>query len=109
MAGVIAAAMAAAPAATLLTVPIANASTCPAGEIEDLYTDVCVPEMSPNVAGGNYPTVVAGALPSGTNINELPSVAGVPCTGANSGQCIGLEESQNVPHVTPHSTLSSSP
>lgn len=98
------------PTATLFTMPIANAETsCPAGETEDLYTDSCIPEMSPNVAGGNWPTESSGVLPSGTGTNELPEVAGVPCTGANSGQCIGLEESQNVPQVTPHSTLSSSP
>lgn len=110
-AGGVAVAMAAIPAATLFTMPVANATTCPAGEIEDLYTDACTPELSPNVPGGNWPTQppATGALPSGAGMNQLPEVAGVPCTGANTGQCIGLEESQNVPHVTPHSTLSSSP
>ena len=107
VAGGIATAMAVMPTAMLFTMPVANATTCPAGEIEDLYTDACVPEMSPNVAGGNWPTVVSGALPSPTG--GLPEVSGVPCTGANSGQCIGLEESQGMPHVSPHSTLSSSP
>jgi len=35
-------------------------------------------------------------------------VQGVPCTGRNTGECIGLEEEQG-PAVEPHSELSSSP
>jgi len=83
---------------------------CPAGEVEDIYIGECVPEMAPNTPGGNYPT------PAGTGITystpgdsgSLPEVQGVPCTGANTGQCIGLQENQ-VPAVVPHSSISSSP
>jgi hypothetical protein len=105
LAGGFAVAIAAAPAVAILTVSPADSMSplaCPSGETEDLYTDNCVPEMSPNVPGGNYPTEIPGG--------SLPEVSGIPCTGANSGQCIGLEEEQgNVPQVTPHSSLSSSP
>ena len=102
----IAIAISAAPAIAFLTLspagPAPAVAQCPAGETEDLFTDNCVPEMAPNVPGGNYPTEIPGG--------NLPEVSGVPCTGANSGQCIGLEEEQgNVPQVTPHSSLSSSP
>ena len=90
--------------------PAGSAVACPAGEVEDIYIGECVPEMAPNTPGGNYPT------PAGTGITystpgdsgSLPEVQGVPCTGANTGQCIGLQEDQ-VPAVEPHSSISSSP
>ena len=92
---------AAAPAATLLFLPRGMPSaSCPAGESEDLYTDVCVPEVAPNAAGGNWPSGGMG---------PLPEVSGIPCTGANTGECIGLRESQGPGFVPPHSSLSSSP
>lgn len=99
-------AVAAAPAAAFIAIPSSAGApvvtACPAGETEDLYTDNCTPELSPNVAGGAYPTVPAGGT--------VPEVQGVPCTGRNTGECIGLQESEgNMPMVTPHSELSSSP
>jgi hypothetical protein len=106
LAGGFAFAIAAAPAGAFLAMPATGAAShvaaCPAGESEDLYTDNCVPEMVPNVAGGSYATPVAGG--------SLPEVDGIPATGANSGQILGLEENQaDVPDVTPHSSISSSP
>ncbi|MCV7230786.1 intersectin-EH binding protein Ibp1 [Mycolicibacterium komossense] len=106
LAGGFAVAVAAAPAVAFAVMPSAGIAThvaaCPAGETEDLYTDNCTPEMAPNVPGGNYAT----AVPGGT----LPEVAGVPVTGGNSGTILGLEENQaDVPDVTPHSSISSSP
>jgi hypothetical protein len=106
LAGGFALAVAAAPAAAFAVMPSPASAThvaaCPAGESEDLYTDNCVPEMSPNVPGGNFET----ATPGGT----LPEVQGVPVTGGNSGSILGLEENQaDVPDVTPHSSISSSP
>jgi hypothetical protein len=103
VAGGFAIAVAAAPAVAFAAMPSTGSATpvaaCPAGESEDLYTDNCTPEMTPNVPGGNYPT-------SGS----LPEVAGIPVTGGNSGTIIGLEENQaSVPDVSPSSTLSSSP
>jgi hypothetical protein len=105
LAGGFAVAIAAAPAVALFSVPAASPSApiagCPNGETEDLYTDVCTPELVPNQPGGvNYST------PGDTN--SLPEISGVPCTGHNTGECIGLSEEQ-APNVVPQSTLSSSP
>ncbi len=112
LAGGFALAIAAAPAAAFLTMPSAGPAlaACPAGETEDLYTDACIPELSPNVPGGNFPTAAPGGITYSTpgDPNSLPEIDGIPCTGRNSGQCIGLSEDQ-VPDVTPHSSLSSSP
>jgi hypothetical protein len=107
-------AIAAAPAAAFFAVPsgapAGNAIACPAGESEDLYTDQCIPEMVPNQPGGNYPTPTGTGITFSTpgDANSLPEVQGIPCTGANTGQCIGLQENE-VPAVTPHSSISSSP
>jgi hypothetical protein len=94
----------AAPAIAVVTVsnPSTPVAQCPSGEEEDLYTGVCVPHTVPN----------SGATFSGIAGNpDLPSVDGVPCTGHNSGQCIGLsEESEDLgPEPLPRSTVSSSP
>lgn len=116
LAGGFSIAIAAAPAVAFFAspagAPAGPAIACPAGESEDLYTDQCIPEMVPNQPGGNYPTTSSG----GGNItystpgdpNSLPEVQGIPCTGRNTGQCIGLQENQ-VPAVSPHSSISSSP
>jgi hypothetical protein len=102
VAGGFAIAIAAAPVTALAFLPpVAPVASCPAGESEDLYTDVCVPEVSPNVPGGNWPS---------GNQSPLPEVRGIPCTGGNTGECIGLQESEaGTPVVRPHSSLSSSP
>jgi len=113
LAGGLSIAIAAAPAAVFVmssNAPAGSAVACPAGEVEDIYIGECVPEMAPNTPGGNYPT------PAGTGITystpgdsgSLPEVQGIPCTGANTGQCIGLQENQ-VPAVEPRSSISSSP
>ncbi|KAA0109301.1 intersectin-EH binding protein Ibp1 [Mycolicibacterium sp. P1-5] len=109
-------AIAAAPAVAFFAAPsgapAGSAIACPAGESEDLYTDQCIPELVPNQPGGNYPTtsnggsIVTDSTPGDSS--SLPEVQGIPCTGANTGQCIGLQENQ-VPAVTPHSSISSSP
>ncbi|BBY64612.1 intersectin-EH binding protein Ibp1 [Mycolicibacterium helvum] len=116
LAGGFSIAIAAAPAVAFLAspadAPAGPAIACPAGESEDLYTDQCIPEMVPNQPGGNYPTPTSssGNVTSSTpgDSSSLPEVQGIPCTGANTGQCIGLQEDQ-VPAVTPHSSISSSP
>src|SRR6478609_9354233 len=96
LAGGFSIAIAAAPAVAFFAspagAPAGSAIACPAGESEDLYTDQCIPEMVPNQPGGKYPT----ATPGGGNTtystpgdsNSLPEVQGIPCTGANTGQCI---------------------
>ena len=104
LAGGFAVAVAAAPAIAVVTIPSASVplAQCPSGEEEDLFTGACVPHTVPN----------SGASFSGIPGNpDLPSIDGVPCTGHNSGQCIGLaEEAQDLgPAPVPHSTVSSSP
>jgi hypothetical protein len=104
LAGGFAVAMAAAPASAVVTTPSASAplAQCPSGEEEDLYTGICVPHTVPN-SGAAFSSIPGNP--------DLPSIDGVPCTGHNSGQCIGLsEESQDLgPEPVPHPTVSSSP
>jgi hypothetical protein len=102
LAGGFAVAIAAAPAVAAFTIPTVTGpavAACPNGETEDIYTGECTPEMVPN-----SPEVQSS--PGG-----LPQVAGIPCTGANSGQCIGLSEDEQAagPQPVPHSSVSSSP
>jgi hypothetical protein len=102
LAGGFAVAIAAAPAVAAVTVPATAApsvAACPNGETEDIYTGECTPEMVPN-------SPEFQSSPGG-----LPSVDGIPCTGGNSGQCIGLSEEEQAagPMPVPHSTVSSSP
>jgi hypothetical protein len=102
IAGGFAVAVAAAPAIAVFAVPGASVplAQCPAGEEEDLYTGVCLPHTVPNSPLSSIP-----GNPS------LPAVDGIPCTGANSGQCIGLSEEEQAmgPQPVPRSTVSSSP
>ncbi|MCV7363620.1 intersectin-EH binding protein Ibp1 [Mycolicibacterium neworleansense] len=96
----IAAAIASAPALTVLAAPSASAATsCPNGETEDTYTGVCVPDLVPN-------SPEFSSAPG-----QLPQIDGIPCTGGNSGQCIGLAEEQQAqgPQPVPQSTVGSSP
>jgi hypothetical protein len=102
LAGGFAVAVAAAPAIAVVTVPSASVplAQCPAGEEEDTFTGVCIPHTVPNSPLSSIP-----------GNPDLPSVEGVPCTGHNSGQCIGLSEEEEAmgPQPVPRSTVSSSP
>jgi hypothetical protein len=105
LAGGFAVAVAAAPAVAVFAVPTAGTSApsitaCADGESEDTFTGVCVPDLVPNSPA------VGETSPGG-----LPEVDNIPCTGANSGQCIGLSEEQQSegPMAVPHSSVSSSP
>jgi hypothetical protein len=103
LAGGFAVAVAVAPAVAVVAVPTNSAPTiaaCPGGESEDTFTGECVPDLVPN-------SPEAGQ----TSPGGLPEINGIPCTGANSGQCIGLSEEQQSegPMAVPHSSVSSSP
>jgi hypothetical protein len=103
LAGGFAVAVAAAPAIAIVTIPSASVlAQCPAGEEEDTFTGICLPHTVPN-SGASFSSIPGNP--------DLLSVDGVPCTGHNSGQCIGLaEESEAMgPQPVPHSTVSSSP
>lgn len=104
LAGGFAVAIAAAPAVAMFAVSTNGGSApsitaCPNGETEDQFTNICVPDIVPNSPNYSSTSPVGG----------LPEVNGVPCTGANTGQCIGLGEEQQPPVVVPHSEVSSSP
>jgi hypothetical protein len=104
LAGGFAVAVAAAPAIAVFTIPSTSVplAQCPAGEEEDTFTGVCVPHTVPNSGA------VFSSIPGNPS---LPAIDGIPCTGHNSGQCIGLaEESEAMgPQPVPRSTVSSSP
>lgn len=105
LAGGFAVAVAAAPLVAVLNVPSASVplAQCPAGEEEDLFTGICLPHTVPNSGTSPFSSIAGNP--------DLPSVDGIPCTGHNSGQCIGLaEESEAMgPQPVPRSTVSSSP
>src|SRR6478672_9524682 len=103
LAGGFAVAIAAAPAVAV-AIPSNSAPTiaaCPGGESEDTFTGECTPDLVPNSPEPGQTTAAGG----------LPEVDNIPCTGANSGQCIGLSEEQQSegPIAVPHSSVSSSP
>ena len=94
-------AIAATPALAAFTVPSVAApsvASCPSGESTDTFTGVCVPDLVPNSPEFGT-TAPAGGL---------PEVSGIPCTGANSGQCIGLSEDAPQ-YVPPTSSVGGSP
>jgi hypothetical protein len=110
LAGGFAVAVAAAPAIAVFAVPSDSVplAQCPAGEEEDQFTGVCIPHTVPN-AGSTFSSIPGN--PSLPAVN-LPGGGGsIPCTGHNSGQCIGLaEESQAMgPQAVPESTVGHSP
>ena len=51
----------------------APVAQCPSGEVHDPATGVCMP------------------IPAQ---GPLPEIRGIPCTGSNTGECIGLGEEQ---------------
>jgi hypothetical protein len=68
---------------------------------------MCSPDVVPNSpAQAPSPSAFGETSPGG-----LPEINGIPCTGGNSGQCIGLGEEQQAmgPQPVPHSSVSSSP
>ena len=103
IAGGFAVAVAAAPvtafAVPTATAPAPKVTACPSGESEDVFTGSCTPDLVPN--SPEFPSAASG----------LPEINGIPCTGGNSGQCIGLSEEQQAegPQPIPHSSVSSSP
>jgi|SRR5690349_319114 hypothetical protein len=100
VAGGLAMAVVAAPALTAFALPATTLADCPNGESEDLFTGMCTSDIAPNTASIN------NAAP-----DQLPQINGIPCTGGNSGQCIGLseEEQSQGPQPVPQSSVGSSP
>lgn len=81
--GAFALAVAAAPAVVAVAPETSTqVAECPPGYVTEPGSEVCV--VGP-------PQAQESAIPGNP---ALPEVDGVPCTGANTGQCIGLQESQ---------------
>jgi hypothetical protein len=101
LAGGFALAIAAGPAVAAFTAPVAMpgvlADDCSGGEEPDTFTGDCVPHTVPN-----SPFTTTGANP------DIPEIDGVPCTGADSGACIGLAEDAPQ-YQAPTSTVGSDP
>ena len=86
LAGGFAVAIAAAPAVAVFAVPTtstpAPVAECAMGDVQDPATGVCMPAPAQG---------------------SLPEIQGIPCTGANTGECIGLGEEQQPPQpMVPH-------
>jgi hypothetical protein len=100
-AGGLAIATVAAPTLFALSAPAATSlqltTNCPPGMTADRISGSCF-QGGDDAAPG--PVVVP---PS-----PLGSIDGIPCTGHNSGECIGLGEN-TAPQVQPHSSVGSSP
>jgi hypothetical protein len=102
LAGGFAVAVAAAPAIAAFTTPstgpAAHFAACPLGEEADTFTGVCLPHLVPN-----SPEI---STPLGNP--NIPEIDGIPCTGRNSGECIGLQEDAPA-YVPPTSSVGSEP
>jgi hypothetical protein len=102
LAGGFAVAIAAAPAVAVVAISTSapTIAACAGGESEDTFTGVCVPDLVPNSPEFGQ-----------TSPGGLPEVDNIPCTGANSGECIGLSEEEQAqgPQPEPRSSVSSSP
>jgi hypothetical protein len=104
LAGGFAVAIAAAPAVAVFAVPRASSTApiaaCTPGEEEDVFTTVCTPMLVPNSPFAPIP-----------GNPDIPAIGGIPCTGRDTGACIGLaEEAQDQgPQPVPRSIISSSP
>ena len=87
------------PAMTGSGTPLA---ACTGGEEMDVYTTTCTPFLVPSSSQGFTSTA---ANP------DIPEIDGIPCTGGDSGACIGLSENEAAagPQPVPRSTISSSP
>ncbi|MCV7419012.1 intersectin-EH binding protein Ibp1 [Mycobacterium yunnanensis] len=105
LAGGFALAVAAAPAVAAFAVPpnaagIHLADDCAPGEDADEFTGSCVPFAVPNSPAPDFTT------PAGNP--DIPEIDGVPCTGRDSGACIGLAEDAPQ-YVPPTSSVGSDP
>ena len=104
LAGGFAIAIAIAPAVAIVAHPTHSAplAACDSGEEEDVFTTSCTPFLVPNSPQG-FTTTAANP--------DIPEIEGIPCTGRDSGACIGLSEDEAAagPQPVPRSTISSSP
>jgi hypothetical protein len=106
LAGGFAVAIAVTPAVAILAHPMQPTDSkpmaaCASGEEEDVFTTTCTPILVPNSPSQGFTSTAANP--------NIPEINGVPCTGRDSGACIGLSEDNPGPQPVPVSTFSSSP
>ena len=109
LAGGFAVALAAAPVIAVVAVPDASPmAQCPSGEEQDLFVGTCVPHTVPN-SGSTFQSIPDN--PSLPAVEEPGGGGAIPCTGHNSGSCIGLAEEDEAagPAAQPRSEVESSP
>ncbi len=103
LAGGFALAVAVTPAVAAFAVPSgasgSSVADCASGEDTDQFTGACVPFVVPNSPS---PFTTPAGNP------DIPEIDGVPCTGRDSGACIGLAEDAPQ-YVPPTSSVGSSP
>lgn len=117
LAGGFAVAVSAAPLVAAMATPAGPASPalaeCPATEVLDPASGACRPipdkaatdqtneQLNPiNPEGAALqPGAITDSAPG--NVGSLPEIDGIPCTGANTGKCIGLQESNAGQAVAP--------
>ena len=84
LAGGFAVAIAAAPAVAVFALPTSSTpapvAQCAGGEAQDPATGMCMPAPEQG---------------------SVPEIRGIPCTGHNTGECIGLGEEQQPPQPRP--------
>ena len=82
--------------------PTVPTAACHSGREENVFTMTCAPIKAHNPPKG-FTTTAANP--------EIPELGGVPCTGSNSGPCIGISENQAAagPQPVPRSTISARP
>ena len=102
LSGGVALATLAAPVVMSMAVASSPLAACTTGEESDVFTTTCVPFLVPTSNQGFTSTA---ANP------DIPEINGIPCTGRDSGACIGLSEDQAAagPQPVPRSTISASP
>lgn len=89
--------------------PATPLASCPENEVLDPTSGACKPvtdatpkTLNPIEPGGQQlqPGSITSSRPG--DVGSLPEVNGIPCNGANSDLCIGLNEQNNsMPKVTP--------
>ncbi|MBJ7339735.1 hypothetical protein [Mycolicibacterium sp.] len=103
LAGGFALAVAVTPAVAAVAMPSTGSGSavadCASGEDADQFTGECVPFVVPNSPS---PFTTPPGNP------DIPEIDGVPCTGRDSGACIGLAEDAPQ-YVPPTSTVGSDP
>ncbi|TPG31980.1 intersectin-EH binding protein Ibp1 [Mycolicibacterium hodleri] len=102
VAGGFAFAVAVTPMVAAFTAPTIVSGTladCASGEDTDQFTGSCVPFVVPNSPS---PFTTPAGNP------DIPEIDGIPCTGRDSGACIGLAEDAPQ-YVPPTSSVGSSP